>query len=341
MRILHAPKNVAGQAGMISRAQRRLGHTSDVLVFNQNRYNFESDINMDLDKHRPSLRPLVKLKVFFKVWRKYDVFHFHYGTSLLPWNLDLYLFAAFGKRLGKRTVMHYWGSDIIQIDLAKRYTLIPEATLRHVFPIHDDKEKRKKIERTNGLVDLSIVGDFSLLPFSPKSIVVRQAIDYHSIPFIGAGKNDGTVRIVHAPTNRDIKGTSHIIKDVERLRSEGVPVELILVENLPHIEAMEVYKAADIVVDDVLQGPYGIFAMECMALGKPVLGRIDPALLQHYPELPIVNTNPDNLYQNLRQLIGDSEKRRLLGEQGRSYIERNHDADGIALQLISLYQSLK
>jgi glycosyltransferase involved in cell wall biosynthesis len=341
MRILHAPKNVAGQAGMISRAQRRLGHTSDVLVFNQNRFNFECDFNVGLDEYRPSFRPFVKLKYFLKVVRKYDVFHFHYGTSLLPRNLDLYFFATIGRKLGKRTVMHYWGSDIIQIDLAKRFTLIPEATLKQLFPIKDDEKKRERIERTNALVDLSIVGDFSLLPFSPRSQVVRQAIDYRSIPFVGAGKDDGVVRIVHAPTNRDIKGTSHILKATERLRSEGMSVELVLVEDLPHCEAMEIYKSAEIVVDDVLQGPYGIFAMECMALGKPVLGRIDPSFLHYYPELPIISTNPENLYHNLRHLVLDKERRRALGIEGRSYTERNHDADVIAVQLVSLYESLK
>jgi hypothetical protein len=340
MRILHAPKNVAGQASMISRAQRKLGHTSDVMVFNQNRFNFECDINVGLDEYRAPLRPFIKLKYFMRVVRRYDVFHFHYGTSLLPWNLDLYYFATIGRKLGKRVIMHYWGSDVIQIDLAKRYTLIPEATLHDIFPLNDDDKKRKEIGRTNSLVDLSIVGDYSLLPFSPKSLVVRQALDHHAIPFIGAGECDGAIRVVHAPTNRDIKGTSHIIKVIDRLRSEGMPLELVLVENLPHDEAMEVYKTAEIVVDDILQGPYGIFAMECMALGKPVLGRIDPSLSQYYPGLPIISTTPETLHHDLMQLALDRQRRKDLGIKGREYIEKNHDSGMIAAQLVSLYESL-
>ncbi|MDD1756584.1 MAG: glycosyltransferase [Methanomassiliicoccales archaeon] len=340
MRILHAPKNVAGQASMISRAQRKLGHTSDVMVFNQNRFNFECDINVGLDEYRAAFRPFIKLKHFLRVVRRYDVFHFHYGTSLLPWNLDLYYFATIGRKLGKRAIMHYWGSDVIQIDLAKKYTLIPEATLREIFPMNDDEKKRKKIERTNSLVDLSIVGDYSLLPFSPNSLVVRQAIDHHAIPFIGAGEGDGVVRVVHAPTNRDIKGTSQIIKVIDRLRSEGMPLELVLVENLPHDEAMEVYKTAEIAVDDILQGPYGIFAMECMALGKPVLGRIDPSLSHYYPGLPIISTTPETLHHELMQLVVDKQRRRDLGIKGREYIEKNHDSEMIAAQLVSLYESL-
>jgi glycosyltransferase involved in cell wall biosynthesis len=340
MRILHAPKNVAGQASIISRAQRKLGHTSDVLVFNQNRFNFECDMNIDLDGHPSPIRPLVKLKYFLKVMRKYDVFHFHYGTSLLPRNLDLYLFAIIGRRVGKRTIMHYWGSDVIQIDLAKKYTLIPEAKLHEIFNIKDDQKRRNRIERTNSLVDLSVVGDYSLLPYSPNSQVVRQAIDYRAIPFIGAGNDDGLIRIVHAPTNRDIKGTSHVIKAVEKLRSEGMPLELVLVENRSHAEAMEIYKTAEMVVDDILQGPYGIFAMECMALGKPVLGRIDPSFSSYYTGLPIVNTTPETLLNNIKQLALNTEKRKDLGVEGRRYIEKNHDSDAIAAQLVSLYEAL-
>jgi len=338
MRILHAPKNIAGQASMISRAQRRRGLTSDVLVFDQNRYNFDCDINIRLSKYPGLLRPLVKLYYFLRVVRNYDLFHFHYGTSLLPKNLDLYFFAVFGRYVGKRTIMEYWGSDVIQSDLAKQFTLIPEVTLRAISPSLDAK-KRKRIGRINSLVDQSIVGDYSLLPFSPGSLVVRQALNHKSIPYVGAGTNERPIKVVHAPTNRDIKGTSHILSAIEVLKAEGLPLELILVENRTHDDAMKIYETAEIVVDDVLQGPYGIFAMECMAIGKPVLGRIDPQLAHYYPGLPIVSTTPDNLEANLRSLAVDSEKRRKLGEQGREYVENNHDADIIAGQLVELYES--
>ena len=47
--------------------------------------------------------------------------------------------------------------------------------------------------------------------------------------------------------------------------------DLEIVEGLPHDEAFERYRNADIVVDQLNAGWYGVFAIECLALGKPVV----------------------------------------------------------------------
>ena len=52
---------------------------------------------------------------------------------------------------------------------------------------------------------------------------------------------------------------------------EGLDADLEIVEGLRHDEAFERYRDADIVVDQLNAGWYGILAIECMALGKPVV----------------------------------------------------------------------
>ena len=52
---------------------------------------------------------------------------------------------------------------------------------------------------------------------------------------------------------------------------EDLDADLELVEGLHHDEAFERYRAADIVVDQLNAGWYGLFAIEAMALGKPVV----------------------------------------------------------------------
>ena len=52
---------------------------------------------------------------------------------------------------------------------------------------------------------------------------------------------------------------------------EGLAVDLEIVEGLHHEEARERYRDADIVVDQLNAGWYGVFAIEAMALGKPVV----------------------------------------------------------------------
>ena len=72
--------------------------------------------------------------------------------------------------------------------------------------------------------------------------------------------------VVHAPSSRRRKGTEHVIAACEQL-----PVDLQIVEGLHHDEARKLYEGADIVVDQLNAGWYGLFAIEAMALGKPVV----------------------------------------------------------------------
>src|SRR5262249_22317500 len=69
-------------------------------------------------------------------------------------------------------------------------------------------------------------------------------------------KPNGRITIVHAPSDGSIKGTPAILAALDALKAER-DFELILVQNLPHEEAMRVYRAADIVIDQVLAGWYG------------------------------------------------------------------------------------
>jgi glycosyltransferase involved in cell wall biosynthesis len=333
MRILHAPSNIAGQASTIADAQRRLGHDAKVLVFNKNVYGYNADIDLRIDARARGTRTLAKIWNFVRCVRRYDVFHFHYGRSLLPFNLDLRPL----RLMGKTVVMEYWGSDVMQIDVALKYYSQTREELRRIFPKLDDEKQRKKIAKIEKLVDISIVGDYCLQPFSPQSIVVRQSLNLSELPYVGVDVDKTEISILHAPTNRTLKGTAIILSEIEKLRKRGFRIDLVLVEKMEHSEAIEVFKEVDIVVDDVLQG-YGMLALECMALGKPVLGRIDPLFVQDWTDIPIMDTNPENLHNNLMQLITHPEMRREIGERGRKYVEKNHDSIAVAKKLIDIYE---
>jgi glycosyltransferase involved in cell wall biosynthesis len=336
MRILHAPMNIAGQATMISRAQRELGHISDVLVAKQEVWNYECDFNLEIDKKGILGQILIVLKYFFFALRTYDIFHFHLAYSFFPYNLDLYILRLFGKKV----VMQYWGSDIIQVPIAKEYTLLTGEDLKSVSSRQDDEKIKKKIKRIHSVANLTLVGDYSLLPYAPLCKVSRQAFDISRIPYIGCEQSEHRIKIIHAPTNRKIKGTDYIVKIINRLQEEGFDIELRIIEKTPNEIALQLYRDADIAIDDILQGPYGIFAIECMCMGKPVMGRIDPKLLNYYSDLPILNTNPQNLYENLITLIKDKALRCALGKKGREYVEMNHNSKMIANNLLNLYSRL-
>ena len=101
MKVLHAPENIAGQASIIAKAQGALGVESDVLVFGQNVFDYKCDINLNLNTKPIIIKVPILMINFIKCLFKYDVFHFHFGASLLPYNIDLPILKIFRKHYSK------------------------------------------------------------------------------------------------------------------------------------------------------------------------------------------------------------------------------------------------
>jgi glycosyltransferase involved in cell wall biosynthesis len=126
---------------------------------------------------------------------------------------------------------------------------------------------------------------------------------------------------------------------------EGLDADLLLVEGLHHEEAFERYREADIVVDQLNAGWYGLFAIECMALGKPVVTflhdeavrRTEEALGEH---VPIVRATKQDLRERLEPLVASAAERRRIGAESRAYVERVHDLERVADRLLGLYSRL-
>ena len=130
------------------------------------------------------------------------------------------------------------------------------------------------------------------------------------------------------------------------LKDKYKNVELMLVEGVPHSKVKELYAHADLAVDQLLIGWYGGFAVEMMALGKPVVCYIRKEDLKFIPDqmrddLPIVNANPDTIYEVLSRVAEQRDQLHLTGERGRAYVERWHDPLKIALKTKEVYESIR
>ena len=146
--------------------------------------------------------------------------------------------------------------------------------------------------------------------------------------------------IVHAPSSRRRKGTEHVIAACEALDAD-----LEIVEGLRHDEAFARYRAADIVVDQLNAGWYGVFAIECMALGKPVVTFLHEEARRRTEEafgveVPIVSATAETLRERLRPLVADAAERRRVGAASRAYVEQVHDLERVADRLLDLYARL-
>lgn len=303
MRVLHIG-NIAGVPQELSKAQRKLGLESDVISFQPHAFEYE------VDMYRPTKLPFPlkyaeRLGSLYAIAENYDIFHFHW-SSAVPFGIDLPIW----KSLGKKIVLHHHGDDIRQRGEAIFFTKFAN----HIFVSTPD-----------------------LLEWSPRAIWIPNPIDLEKLQYIGAKEHSGSLRVVHAPSDRTVKGTDHVIRAVAELKGEGYDVELILIENQSYPEAIIQYREADIAVDQLLVGWYGVFAIECMALGKPVCVHIKKDLESFLSYPSLINTSIYDLKENLRILLEDGALRKKIGIDARKFVERSHDANKIAQTINNIY----
>ena len=112
---------------------------------------------------------------------------------------------------------------------------------------------------------------------------------------------------------------------------------------MPHAEAMKLYAQADLVIDQLLAGWYGGFAVEMMAMGKPVVCYIRAEDLRFVPpgmvaELPLVPARPDSLEDDLEAAIARRSEWPAWGRRGREFALRWHHPRRIAQAMIDIYR---
>jgi glycosyltransferase involved in cell wall biosynthesis len=148
------------------------------------------------------------------------------------------------------------------------------------------------------------------------------------------------LRIVHAPSNFEKKGTEWVIEACKQL-----PVDLDIVHGVRNEDALERYKEADIVVDQLIRDWHGVFSIESMALGKPVVTSLEEDAVRQTEEafgvkVPIIRATKDDLVEKLRPLVESFEERKRLGEAGRAYVEEVHDIERATDRLLDIYARL-
>src|SRR5207245_10852830 len=213
---------------------------------------------------------------------------------------------------------------------------------RSVFHcLGSDIRGKRPEELTDGKrADAEIVGSYAALRWVPGANVVPPGLDLR--PFTPVPPSDSPrPLVVHAPSNREKKGTADVIAALSQL-----PVDLDIVEGVPHDEARARYARADIVVDQLRAGWHGVFALESMALGKPVVTYLKPDVVEKSAEgygirIPIVPTTADTLARDIEPLVAQPALRKELGAKSRAYVEQVHDIDRVADRLLDVYRSLR
>jgi glycosyltransferase involved in cell wall biosynthesis len=301
---------MAGTGWTNVQALRRKGLDARLVVFNPQKWRpdeYDETINRPRDGF--VRQQLVQWRAFAGLLPRTDVFHFYFGITLVPKSIQFPLLRA----TGRKSVIHWLGADI--------------------------RERPREQLAYGRRADAQVVGSYAAQHYVPEAIVIPPGLELSRFQPVPAVERE-RVRVVHAPSDKEKKGTEYVIAACKQL-----PVDLDIVHGVPNAEALARYADADIVIDQVLRDWHGVFTIESMALGKPVVTSLDEEAVRETEaafgvDLPVVAATKDNLVEKLRPLVESFEERKRLGAAGRAYVERVHDIDKIADRLIRLYERL-
>lgn len=344
MKIFHGPRNIGGMAGTLARAQRDLGFDATSVCFPTGHYRYTADITIEGDQPSPARHASLARPA-------YDVFQFYFGESLSGHDLKD---VARLRSAGKKVFFYFCGCDIR--DAKATIANYPISACHNCWPALCSRNRERALEVATKHTNANFVSTPDLLEFVPNSILLPQPVEIEVIQQSFAegqagatgSKPDGRpiadrpLRVAHAPTNRQMKGSAHIERAVESLQAKGIPIELVLVENLSHAETLATCATCDLAVDQLLFGSYGLFAVEMMAIGMPVLCYLREDVQAHYqPNCPVINASPNTIRDVLADLAEqwstDEQSPRDIADAGRLYASQVHDHRVVAATMLRQY----
>jgi len=327
-----------------------IGLDSTVLVRKTTWLDYPCDIALDWEKKSYVGMLLSGMKTFFEVRKKYDVFHFNFGSSLIdlgkyglplidmPFYPDdkkiVFTFNGCDARQKYRTVKRV---DFSACHSNKCYNGICNCRVKDWLK----QKKIKKVQRYASHI-FSLNPDlFHFLPEKATFLPYPSGIGIEPVPYRIKRK----LKIVHASTDRTAKGSNFILQALENLKKK-YNIEIELVENMPHKKALEIYKQAHLVVDQCLIGWYGGLAVEVMKIGKPVAVFIReedlkfiPAQMAHDVKETFINITPINIEDTLAPYLESISLLSQKSEAALDYVHKWHDPVYVAGITKAVYES--
>lgn len=302
IRVLHINHIPVGNVYDLSQGLNEEGCLSKTMVWKEHKRNFNTDFYI---KTGFGIKGKIKQYLWLmKHTQQYDILHFHGVPPYIYQATEIVL----PKLFGKKVVLHYRGSDL---RIHKKEPLFAES------------------------VKLKFVSTPDLLKFAPSAKYIPNPINLSKwIPVEKEGCE--TITIIH--NKRENKGSIHVEEAIKKLKKKYKINFLCTETNISHQEMPKLISQADIVLDQFLIGWYGSFAVESMAMKKPVLVYIKEDLKEFTDTSAFINTTAEEIHQNIKELIENEKLRISIGEKGRKYVENVHEYKKVAKQVKREYE---
>ncbi len=270
------------------------------------------------------------------------------GFTKFLWKLEPFFY----KLAGVKVVIMPYGGDVQ--DMSRSPNLLFKNTMSLDYPGHRKRRQRiaDKIDLWTKYADHIISGCewVDYMYHWDTLMLAHFSIDTEKWQPIQSKQTEtNTLKILHAPNHRNIKGTQYFIKAVKELKEEGLNVELILIEKVPNSEIQKVMSSVDLVADQLVVGWYAMFALEAMCLEKPVLCYIREDLENLYiaagliepGEIPIIKCDPLTVKEVIRDLVNNRKQLLEIKQRSRQYVLKHHSLEAVGKIFRSINESLE
>lgn len=347
MRILVGTVEIAGQLPDIADGFRRLGHQVTTVVSQRNP--FYPDLQYDIDVSRKSIdwsykvdraadvAKLLWAEARHRMISRHDVFIFLWaGKSFLDFNSEYPLL----KKLGRKIVTVFNGDDVRHWSA---YSQQQAALLKEIscVPLQELNKSYREDPLDRPLRNIRVAERWSdLLVSQPNQSVLAVRPYVHFFVPLNLSHYKSCIPgreipvVIHAPSDKSVKGTEMILASLERLKAEGVRFELRLLHGVSSTQVRHELAAADAVVDQLHLPLHGKLGVEAMASGC-ALATCDRQEFEPFPpNRPVWHIGPEALDARLRRLLTDRDLRIELSVAGRQHVERLHDHVKVARRIV-------
>jgi glycosyltransferase involved in cell wall biosynthesis len=271
------------------------------------------------------LLPLLFLRAMFE----YDVFILGFMNTFFRY-YELPILKIFGKKI----IYVFFGSDSRPPYINKRN--LESFPIKNIRMVCKQKAAIRKIERYADIIinhpPSSHLHERKFIPF--------MRIGFPSYCDVAGCNSDqlhnSTMRILHAPSHMEGKGTAKIRTAMASLKGKGYIFEYVEIIDKPNALVIDELMRCDFVVDELYSDAVMAgFATEAAFFGKPaVVGGYatlaDFGILPEESMPPVHHCHPDDIEAAIEKLIVDESYRKDLGLRAKQFVNQNWSARSVA-----------
>jgi glycosyltransferase involved in cell wall biosynthesis len=164
-----------------------------------------------------------------------------------------------------------------------------------------------------------------LLDFVADAMWLPLVVDVDALASDGPVLERSRPIVLHAPSNGALKGSAVIDPILQSLHDRRV-VEYRRVSGMTHGQLIEVIRDADIVVDQILLGSYGVLACESMAAGRVTVAHVADRVRDRVAaHIPLVEATPADFAEVIGRIVDGRDEFIKMASGGPDYVRRFHD----------------